>query len=102
MQINVLKFGGTSMADHKTWKQVLEIISNYEYPVVVVSATARTTRQLVEAGNLAAKGKLDEALEISNSIKERHNKIVSAFLEENPHAKNKLIKDSCAKTTEAK
>jgi len=102
MQINVLKFGGTSMADHKTWKQVLNIINNYEYPVVVVSATARTTRQLVEAGSLAAKGNLDEALEISSSIKERHNKIVSDFLEENPHAKNKLIKDSCAKNTEAK
>lgn len=102
MQINVLKFGGTSMADHKTWKQVLKIISNYEYPVVVVSATARTTRQLVEAGNLAAKGKLGEALEISNSIKERHNKIVADFLEENPHIKNKLIKDSCIKNTEAK
>jgi aspartate kinase len=102
MQTKVLKFGGTSMADHKTWKQALEIIREYEYPVVVVSATARTTRQLVEAGNLAAKGKLDEALEISASIKERHNKIVEDFLEENPHAKNKLIKDSCFKNTEAK
>ena len=90
------------MADHKTWKQVLEIISNYEYPVVVVSATARTTRKLVEAGNLAAKGKLDEALEISKSIQKRHNQIVADFLEENPHAKNKLIKDSCTKNTEAK
>lgn len=90
------------MADHKTWKQVLEIISNYEYPVVVVSATARTTRQLVEAGNLAAKGKLDEALEISKSIKDRHNQIVADFLEDNPHAKNKLIKDSCTKNTQAK
>ena len=90
------------MADHKTWKQVLEIISNYEYPVVVVSATAQTTRKLVEAGNLAAKGKLDEALEISKSIQKRHNQIVADFLEENPHAKNKLIKDSCTKNTEAK
>jgi aspartate kinase len=102
MQINVLKFGGTSMADHQTWKQVLEIIDNYEFPVVVVSATARTTRQLVEAGNLAAKGKLEEAFKVSDSIKERHNKIVSDFLEENPHAKNKLIKESCSKNTAAK
>ena len=90
------------MADHQTWKQVLEIIDNYEFPVVVVSATARTTRQLVEAGNLAAEGKLDEALEVSESIRERHNKIVADFLEENPHAKNKLIKESCTKNTAAK
>jgi aspartate kinase len=90
------------MADHKTWKQVLEIINNFEFPVVVVSATARTTRQLVEAGELAAWGKLKEALEISAGIKGRHNKIVEDFLEDNPHEKNKLIKDSCRKNTEAK
>ncbi|MBO6584547.1 MAG: aspartate kinase [Gracilimonas sp.] len=102
MQINVLKFGGTSMADHKSWKQVLEIISKYEFPVVVVSATARTTRLLVEAGELAGQGKLNEALEISDGIKNRHNKIVEDFLEENPHEKNKLIKDSCRRNTEAK
>ncbi len=102
MQINVLKFGGTSMADHTTWKQVLEIIKEYEWPVVVVSATARTTRQLVEAGDLAAQGKLDEAFSISASIKERHNEIVADFLKENPHAKKKLIEDSCNKNTAAK
>ena len=102
MQINVLKFGGTSMADHQTWKQVLEIIKNYEFPVVVVSATARTTRQLVEAGELAAQGKLEAAQKISDGIKDRHNRIVKDFLEENPHEKNKLIKDSCSKNTEAK
>lgn len=102
MQINVLKFGGTSMADHQTWKQVLEIIQKYEWPVVVVSATARTTRQLVEAGKLAAEGKLEEAYAISGLIKKRHNQIVADFLQENPHEKNALIKESCLKNTEAK
>lgn len=90
------------MADHKTWKQVLEIIKEYEWPVVVVSATAKTTRQLVEAGDLAARGKLDKAFAISTSIKERHHEIVADFLDENPHAKKKLIEDSCNKNTEAK
>jgi aspartate kinase len=102
MQINVLKFGGTSMADHQTWKKVLQIISGYENPLVVVSATARTTRQLVQAGTLAADGKLDEALKISEGIKERHHTIVKEFLAENPHEKNKLIEESCFKNTDAK
>ncbi|SMO51576.1 aspartate kinase [Gracilimonas mengyeensis] len=102
MQIYVLKFGGTSMADHKTWKQVLEIIKKYEHPIVVVSATARTTRQLVRAGKLAAQDKLEEALEIADEIKVRHNKIVEDFLEENPSEKKTLILDSCRKNTEAK
>ena len=90
------------MADHHSWKQVLEIINNYEFPVVVVSATAQTTRKLVEAGQMAAVGKMNEAHSISEQIKQRHNKLVDDFLEENPHQKNKLIKDSCAKNTEAK
>ncbi|WP_103664331.1 aspartate kinase [Gracilimonas amylolytica] len=102
MQINVLKFGGTSMADHKTWKKVLEIIKNYEWPVVVVSATARTTRQLVKAAQLAASGDLEGAFEISESIKQRHQDIVDNFLQENPHAKNDLIRESCFKNMDAK
>lgn len=90
------------MADHQTWKQVLEIIRAYEYPVVVVSATARTTRQLVEAGQLAANGELEKAQEIAASIQERHNRIVQDFLDENKHAKNKLIQESCFKNTDSK
>lgn len=95
MDLHVLKFGGTSMNDHETWKKVLEIIKNYEYPVVVVSATARTTRQLIDAGKLAASKKMDEAFEISESIEDRHLKIVKDFLEENPHPKSQLILESC-------
>jgi len=97
MDLHVLKFGGTSMNDHKTWKQVLEIIKNYEYPIVVVSATAKTTRQLIEAGKLAADNKLEEALEFGESIKLRHLEIIRNFLEENPHTKKALIEESCEK-----
>ena len=95
MNIHVLKFGGTSMNDHQTWKQVLDIISKYEYPVVIVSATARTTRQLIEAGQLAAKGNLEKALVIGESIKLRHLGILHNFLRENPHPKQPLIEESC-------
>lgn len=102
MDLHVLKFGGTSMNDHQTWKKVLEIIKKYEYPVVVVSATARTTRQLIEAGKLAASKELDKAFEISASIKERHLGIVQDFLTENPHAKKRLILESCEQKLEQK
>lgn len=101
MKINVLKFGGTSMNDHSTWKKVLEIIKKYEYPVVVVSATARTTRKLIEAAKLAEKGDLEGAKKISEEIQSRHNEIVHTFLAENPHPKNQLIQESCdAKTNQ--
>lgn len=97
MNIHVLKFGGTSMNDHHTWKQVLDIIKRYEYPVVVVSATAKTTRQLIESGKLAAKGTINEANSIADSILARHKQLIDAFLKEHPHAKNQLIKESCDK-----
>lgn len=100
MNIHVLKFGGTSMNDHQTWKQVLDIIKESENPVVIVSATARTTRQLIEAATLASFGKLNEAYDIASSIKERHQVIVHEFLKEHPHAKHTLIKDSCTRKLE--
>ncbi len=102
MNITVLKFGGTSMNDHQTWKKVLEIIKNYEYPVVVVSATARTTRQLIEAGKAAASLDIERADQIVNDIKKRHQELVDHFLEENPHQKNTLIKESCYKKVDEK
>lgn len=83
------------MNNHHTWKNVLEIIKSYEQPVVVVSATARTTRQLIEAGILAATGETDKAATIAADIRRRHSEIIDAFLEENPHPKNELIRKSC-------
>lgn len=100
MSIHILKFGGTSMNNHHTWKNVLEIIKSYEQPVVVVSATARTTRRLLEAGTLTAAGKTSEASAISADIRQRHIDIIEFFLDENPHPKNELIRKSCLKKIE--
>lgn len=102
MDLHILKFGGTSMNDHQTWKKVLEIIKNYEYPIVVVSATAKTTRQLIEAGELAADNKLDKAMVMGESIKLRHLGILHNFLRENPHPKRGLIEESCEKKLDEK
>ena len=102
MNISVLKFGGTSMNDHKSWKQVLDIISSYEYPVVVVSATARTTRQLIDAAKFAESGKLNDAGVIVEDIRIRHNDLVSKFLKNNAHKKEVLIKESCEKKVNQK
>lgn len=95
MNIDVLKFGGTSMADHTTWGKVLHIIGQYEYPVVVVSATARTTRRLLESAKLAAAQELTKAYTIADEIEERHQKIIKDFLAENESPKNDLIESSC-------
>ncbi len=102
MELHVLKFGGTSMNDHHTWKKVLSIIRSYEHPVVVVSATARTTRQLIRAGQLAGEGQLEVALGIADEIRDRHVRIVREFLKENPHPRNQLIEESSLQNLDEK
>lgn len=67
------------MGDEQTWSTVLDIISGYQQPVVVVSATARTTRQLILAAE-SAPDQIEKAYEISSEIQTRHEQIVDKFL----------------------
>lgn len=92
--MNILKFGGTSMDDEHTWRKVLDIIRVYEHPIIVVSATARTTRQLIAAGEMA-KEDLDQAVTVSQSIKKRHQILVENFLTDTDHPKRREIKQCC-------
>lgn len=77
--MHVLKFGGTSMGDEHTWRKVMEIIGKYDRPVVVVSATARTTRRLLAAAEYAP-DRYGKALEISSEIRARHEYLIAGFL----------------------
>ncbi|PAU93030.1 hypothetical protein CK503_14000 [Aliifodinibius salipaludis] len=77
--MHILKFGGTSMGDAQTWKQVINIIKRYESPYIVVSATARTTRTLIKAAHKAIDD-LPKANKIADDIAARHNNIVENFL----------------------
>jgi aspartate kinase len=89
----VLKFGGTSMGDDKTWQEVLKIIQKYEQPVVIVSATARTTRQLMAAADSAQKN-LAQARDIASDIQDRHQSIIRNFMKNYPDADPSLEKKS--------
>lgn len=81
------------MGDTQTWQQVLKIINRYDTPFVVVSATARTTRQLLEAAQQALEN-LDEAYTTAEEIRQRHQKLVTNFLGNYPEADN-LIAQEC-------
>ena len=56
----VMKFGGTSVEDASAVRRLVDIVESRmgARPVVVVSALARVTDQLLEAGRAAAKGRL--------------------------------------------
>jgi aspartate kinase len=70
----VMKFGGTSVQDAKAIDRVAAIVRERrtEKPVVVVSALAKITDQLLAMAALAAAGNREQALELSRSARERH------------------------------
>jgi aspartate kinase len=70
----IMKFGGTSVEDASAIRRVAEIVRSRRKrnPVVVVSAMAKITDQLVAMGHQAASGDCDSSLAVLQSIRERH------------------------------
>ncbi len=79
----VMKFGGTSVEDAKAIRNVTEIVKKEipNHPVVVVSACAGITNQLLQSATLASEGKKDDALQLVASIEGRHKKIVKELFD---------------------
>ena len=78
----VMKFGGTSVEDAAAIRRLIGIVDSRlgAQPVVVVSALAKVTDQLLEAGSAAAKGHLGSALAIVRSIYVRHEELADSLL----------------------
>lgn len=80
----VMKFGGTSVESAEAIERVSKIVASriQQSPLVVVSAMAKVTDQLVAMGNTAATGDCSEALESVEALKERHHQTSKALLGE--------------------
>jgi aspartate kinase len=72
----VMKFGGTSVEDAKAMLRTAEIVRGRRErglsPVVVVSAMAKVTDQLLAAATAAGRGDKNGALAISARLRNRH------------------------------
>lgn len=70
----VMKFGGTSVQDAQAIDRVAAIVRERlkEKPVVVVSALAKITDQLLAMATAAGTGDRTKALELSRGARERH------------------------------
>src|SRR3974390_3766083 len=79
----VMKFGGTSVEDAAAIQRLIAIVRSrlHEKPVVVVSALARVTDQLQEAGQAAAKGHLGAALATVRNIYVRHEELADSLVD---------------------
>jgi aspartate kinase len=78
----VMKFGGTSVECAESIARVSRIVSGRlpKYPVVIVSAMAKVTDQLQAAGELSRKGELSKALQILESIEQRHEAVARELI----------------------
>lgn len=77
----VLKFGGTSVEDSAALRRVIGIVAQRNQPVVVVvSALAGVTDQLLTAGEQAANGQLAAAQETLRNVQERHSRMAGELL----------------------
>ena len=78
----VMKFGGTSVQDADAINRVIEIVKSRlkRNPVVVSSATSKTTDTLLLCCKTAAEGNYEKASEIVKSIREKHIKISRGLL----------------------
>lgn len=78
-----MKFGGTSVEDATAIRNITEIVRKEipRHPLVVVSACAGVTNQLLQTASLASQGKKDDALQIVASLEGRHKKIVKELFD---------------------
>jgi aspartate kinase len=78
----VMKFGGTSVQDAKAIDCAAAIVRKRlrERPVVVVSALAKITDQLLAMAAAAGAGNREKALELSLAARERHYNTASDLL----------------------
>ena len=89
MNLVVMKFGGTSVEDPAAIRRTADIVSgrikNGKSSVVVVSAMARVTDQLLRAAAAAAQGDRTGALAISSRLRSRHRDTAAELVKKNPH-----------------
>jgi aspartokinase/homoserine dehydrogenase 1 len=80
--MQVLKFGGTSVADSKNIDKVISIVKEAvlrDRTVVVSSAVSKCTDTLIEAAKLAA-DENSAYIQLINKLEERHLKIIEELL----------------------
>jgi aspartate kinase len=86
MSLVVMKFGGTSLEDPEAIARTASIVAGRvaegKQPVVVVSAMAKVTDQLLRAAAAASVGDRTGALAISSRLRARHRDTASALVKD--------------------
>lgn len=75
--MKVLKFGGTSVGSPENMRMVMNIITDGEQKLVVLSAMSGTTNSLVEISNHLYSKESEAALKVIGSLRSKYDKVVN-------------------------
>jgi aspartate kinase len=80
----VIKFGGTSVGDAERVANAIEIVAERQHrkPIVVVSALAGVTNDLVAATEAARHGDVDRVAEIIDRVRQRHEDVATRLVQQ--------------------
>src|SRR5258706_8417927 len=94
-KIIVMKFGGTSVMDSESIKNVINIVKkNPARKIVVVSAISKATNALEQMAHYASENRVKEAELLLEEIINRHHKIIHTLVKDSklrPQAAEKII-----------
>ena len=90
--MKVLKFGGTSVGSVENMRAVMQLITDGNQKIVVLSAMSGTTNSLVEIANYLQKKNKDSARHLINQLEQKYNKVVNdLYLTPEKKEKGKII-----------
>lgn len=82
----IMKFGGTSVENARSMDNVIQIVMRQRErrPLVVLSAIAGATNDLLACAQSALEGKLDDSVSVLNNLLERHVSIAENIIDDRP------------------
>lgn len=94
--MKVLKFGGTSVGSPENMRAVMDLITDGEQKIVVLSAMSGTTNSLVEISNFLHKKNKDTARIFIGKLETKYKKVVAQLFasEENKKSGLKVVRES--------
>ena len=94
--MKVLKFGGTSVGSPENMRSVIDIITDGEQKIVVLSAMSGTTNALVEISGYLWKENIEAAAQAAGKLESGYEAVVEKLYKspENKAKGHKIVKDS--------
>lgn len=90
--MKVLKFGGTSVGSVENMRAVMQLITDGNQKLVVLSAMSGTTNSLVEIANYLQKKNKDAARQVISQLEQKYYKVVNdLYATEEKKEKGKIL-----------